>query len=310
MPIVNLFSKRQRLGNAVPSAYEYDEIPKAFRAQVVHVWNDAIGTCYGEWLEYVSVPLSTQAWTYIHDTLAREWGLLSLGQQAEPKPNLVTYFLTAETSQVLDAIDLTFQVINGWLNEQDTHARVEVGIVQSAEKATAELNTRFQEHNLGYKFDGKFLRRIDSESAEQEITEPAMVLLRSAGFEGAEEEFQRAHMHYRSGFNKEAIVAACQAVESVLRVICDGRKWTYPANSTNKQLIDVVFAQGLIPNELQGYFGALRGLLESGLATVRNRTSSHGQGKAPIAVPTHVTAYALHLAASNILFLVELYRTQ
>jgi Domain of unknown function (DUF7014) len=38
---------------------------------------------------------------------------------------------------------------------------------------------------------------------------------------------------------------------------------------------------------------------------VRNKNSGHGQGRSPKQVPGHLARYALHLAATNIVFLVE-----
>jgi hypothetical protein len=43
--------------------------------------------------------------------------------------------------------------------------------------------------------------------------------------------------------------------------------------------------------------------LESGIPTVRNKTSGHGQGASYSQIPAHLAAYALHLSAANILFL-------
>jgi hypothetical protein len=48
--------------------------------------------------------------------------------------------------------------------------------------------------------------------------------------------------------------------------------------------------------------------MESGLPTVRNKTSGHGQGPTPIELPAHFVAYSLHLTASNIVFLVEAHK--
>jgi hypothetical protein len=66
---------------------------------------------------------------------------------------------------------------------------------------------------------------------------------------------------------------------------------------------------GLIPPELENHFIGLRTAMESGLPTVRNKTSGHGQGAVPVTIPPHVTAYALHLAAANIILLVEAHRS-
>jgi hypothetical protein len=69
--------------------------------------------------------------------------------------------------------------------------------------------------------------------------------------------------------------------------------------------MDVLFNRGLIPAELASHFAGLRSSMESGLPTLANRTSRHGQGSTPTEVPDHYVAYALHLVASNIVFLIE-----
>ncbi|MGH9343248.1 MAG: DUF7014 domain-containing protein, partial [Terriglobia bacterium] len=72
-----------------------------------------------------------------------------------------------------------------------------------------------------------------------------------------------------------------------------------------KPLLDLLFEKGLIPTDLQSHFSAFRSALESGLPTISNRTSRHGQGPELRPLPAHYAAYALHLAAANIVFLVE-----
>jgi hypothetical protein len=80
--------------------------------------------------------------------------------------------------------------------------------------------------------------------------------------------------------------------------------------SQAKPLLDLLFTKGLIPAELQTHFGSLRSALESGLPTISNRTSRHGQGPEPTEVPSYIVAYMLHLAASNIVFLVEAHKAE
>ena len=44
MAIYNLFSKRQKtLKGDMPDIYTYDDLPKALRVQIVHIWHDALG---------------------------------------------------------------------------------------------------------------------------------------------------------------------------------------------------------------------------------------------------------------------------
>jgi len=132
------------------------------------------------------------------------------------------------------------------------------------------------------------------------------VLLRTEGFDGALDEFESAHHRYDNGEAKEAMADALKAFESTLKTICDLRGWPYAKNATANRLIDTVFANGLVPPALQSQFAALRSLLESGLPTVSNPVR-HGQGRVVVVTPDYVAAYALHLCAANIVFLVDCY---
>ena len=95
-----------------------------------------------------------------------------------------------------------------------------------------------------------------------------------------------------------------------MKGICDVQKWKYQAGATANGLIAVLFSKELIPSSLTSQFSGLRSLLESGLPTVRNQQGGHGQGKDPIAIPSHLAAYALHLAASNIVMLLEAHKAR
>ena len=45
MAIIDLFSKRQKaLRGDVPDVYAYNDLPHALRAQIVHIWNDSLGS--------------------------------------------------------------------------------------------------------------------------------------------------------------------------------------------------------------------------------------------------------------------------
>jgi hypothetical protein len=46
-------------------------------------------------------------------------------------------------------------------------------------------------------------------------------------------------------------------------------------------------------------------LLESGVPTIRNKEGGHGQGHEIKEVPEYLTSYALHLTATNLLFLIK-----
>ena len=105
------------------------------------------------------------------------------------------------------------------------------------------------------------------------------------------------------------MVEALKAVESTIKSICDARKWPYDQHVTVKPLIKVVLDNDLIPKSVQWQLTLLPALME-GVATPRNRMGGHGQGSQPVAVPRYLAAYALHLAAANIVLLVEAHRAK
>lgn len=170
------------------------------------------------------------------------------------------------------------------------------------------MNGRFREHCIGYEFAGGEIIRVDSKYLHAETVKPALHLLQEAGkgFSGPLDEFLKAHEHYRRGNQKDAILNAGKAFESTLKTICAARGWPFDSTKdTAKKLLETVFSNGLIPSYLQSHFSALQSVLESGVPTVRNKTSGHGQGATPTTVPNHIVAYVLHTTAANIVLLME-----
>ncbi len=182
-------------------------------------------------------------------------------------------------------------------------------VSQKPDDAINELNHRFQEHEIGYQFEGGQIIRVDSKFIHAEVVLPALALLSDSDFAGPEQEFRNAHEHYRRQEYKNAIVDALNSFESTIKSIYDVREWEYSKTATAQKLIEVIFTKGLIPTYLQTHFSSLRSVLEAGVPTVRNKTSGHGQGAIPIDVPEHLAAYVLHLTASNIVMLVEAHKS-
>ena len=117
-------------------------------------------------------------------------------------------------------------------------------------------------------------------------------------------ELLRAHEHFRQGQIEAAITEACKAFESTMKAICDARNWHYEESKAAVNLVKVSLANGLIPQYWQEQLGALDKCL-TGLATARNKNAGHGTGSVVRKTPPHLAAYAVHLAASNIVFLIE-----
>jgi len=130
-------------------------------------------------------------------------------------------------------------------------------------------------------------------------------LLASREYAGADAEFLKAFEHYRNNDTKECLNECLKAFESTMKVICEKRKWPFKQTDAAATLIGVCFENGLIPHEMQSHIGGVRAALESGIPTIRNRRSGHGQGAQVIDVPQHYASYMLHLTATTIKFLVE-----
>jgi len=301
--IPDLFSKRNK---PLPDVFTYDTIPSKLRVQVVHILQAAMrGRFYVDGVD---------VWRYVAQTIAAEHGLLELpgieySQYAEPNFHVacMNYILKAEPEQALDIVEISFRFVSKAAENIDfarnTGLRMAV-----AQTAITDLNHRFRESGVGYQFeDGKIIR-VDSQLLHAEVVKPALLLLSTKGFEGANAEFLAAHEHSRHNRIEPAITEACKAFESTMKVICDSRRWAYDkSKATAGVLIKVLIENGLVPSYSEEQLRAVEKCL-LGVATVRNKNAGHGAGATPRDVPQHYVSYALHLAASNIVFLVECHK--
>ncbi|UHA72050.1 STM4504/CBY_0614 family protein [Paenibacillus sp. 481] len=301
--LFELFSKRNK--KITKNIFTYDKIPKEFRIQAIHIWSDAIG----EYSESVQMQIPKVLWETIHKSLCKEYGVFRLNPNGYNHYEICCNFIMEEKSieKVLDIVEISFRLIDKYIRNLDSSDRRKCKMTQSPDDAINELNERFREHSLGYQFIEGQIVRVDSEYIHDEAVTPAVKLLFDEDFQGASEEFFSAHEHFKKGRSKEAMTDACKAFESVMKTICQRKGWESKKH-TSQALIDTLFKNNLIPQNLQAQFNSLRSTLESGLPTVRNNYSGHGQGETPVELPTHLVAYALQLAATNILFLIESYK--
>lgn len=306
MHVFDIFSKRQKkLNGEIPDVYIYDEIPPPLRVQIVHIWKDAFGDIY----EYQSQAL--ELYKLIYEILCREYGVFYLDNEYELRNarnshfSALSDFFTSvrEIEKALDVIELSFRFIDGFTRDNGYRYHSQPRI--TADEAIEELNLRFLEHGIGYKYESKTIVRIDSELIHAEVVKPVLGFLRDKDYQGANEEFLKAHEHYRHQRYQECLNECLKAFESVMKTICHKRKWQYNQKDTAKNLIDTCFKNGLIPSYLESHFTALRSCLESGVPTVRNKMSGHGQGVQQNTVPSYLASYLLHLTATSILMLVE-----
>ncbi|MCW3095872.1 MAG: hypothetical protein JWL77_1490, partial [Chthonomonadaceae bacterium] len=251
-------------------------------------------------------------WKKFYDITVREEGS-PLTPESDQRKWCLKEFMSANTFPALDMIEASFRLI---CSERMPH-NIIYDITQKPEEAVSELNTRFMENGLGYEFisdgtfDGSMLFRIDSTYIHAKAVTPALALLNGAGFTGPKKEFFLAHDNYMEGRHKDAITAAGRAFEGTMRAICEKRGWEptgvklVKANAS--QLIKtVVLDENLVPSVMETHLTALSNVL-TGLPNVRNSMGGHGDGAEEVPVDAYVVRYALNMAASNIVFLMEAY---
>lgn len=303
MAIFNIFSKRQRkLRGEIPEILTYDDLPKKLRVQIIQIIKDAIGTP-----KFYDQNIPRDTYDFICYSLAREYGEFSLTDPNDYSENQISDFFlkTQNNEEALDVIEFCFKYINIVISKDSSYTN-HTNVNASPDDAIAELNQRFKEHGIGYQFEENEIIRVDSTYVHSEIVKPTLSLLLNKKFSGANEEYLKAHEHYRHGRNKECLSECSKAFESTMKVICKEKGWVFDeAKDTSRKLIQICFQNNLIPQFTQNQFTSLQNLLESGIPTIRNRQSGHGQGQIPQIVDDSMTRYGLNLTGSNIIFLVE-----
>jgi hypothetical protein len=305
--IFDTYSKRQKAAKGDgQEVYLYDEIPPPLRIQIIYLWYGSLGNkenYYDATGESVR-----KAYQYIVKILRQEMGVLILPPSVEDPSitfldELVDYFLNEkDVEKVLDVIEVSFKFIDNFVRK--FHYQLKNDASEAVDQALINLNTRFKEHGVGYKFEGQQIIRIDSEFIHTKVVKPTLKLLLKPEYAGAQDEFLNACEHLRHGRKKEAVNDCLKSLESLMKSICDKRRWTYSPGATASTLIKICLENELIPSCFQCKLESLQNLLASGTPTIRNKMSGHGQGSEVIDMPDYLVSFVLNETAS-ILFLLD-----
>ena len=90
-----------------------------------------------------------------------------------------------------------------------------------------------------------------------------------------------------------------------MKAICSKRSWDFKPGDRASDLIKVLRSKNLFPNYLGNGFDSYVAMLKTGLPELRNNAGGHGEHPGGRSVPSYVASYALHMTATNIVFLVE-----
>lgn len=308
MAIVKLYSKQQAAAKNRRRSYRHDEIPKPLRTQILTIFD----RCLGKDAKF-TLTARNAINRRVQEILEHEYGVYSLIPYDTQNPlnnlwreTVTEFFLGASTNQCLDVIQVTLTVAKE-IMANPIYCNEILG--SKLDEGIAEINERFREHSIGFQYSDGQIIRINSEWAYQNVTAPALKVLRQNYLKGAQDEFFSAQEHYRHGRYKECLNDCLKAFESTMKAICDKRGWQYDQNDTAKPLISICEKSKLFPVFMENHLSGLRMSLESGVPTARNKTSGHGQGVKKIVVSQEFAAYALNLTGTNILFLSDCERT-
>lgn len=305
MAIHDLYSKRlKRKRGETPEIYTYDSLSQELIVQLFHIFDDGLGNGKHNRRDDIR-----KVWMDIVSTLNREYGSFTLARFSHDRYSThydeFYHFMFSEQNvdRLIDGVELALGAMNTIARE--AYYGGQYNNDEKIDSLVDEANQRFKEHGFGYRFSESLIVRIDSEYIHAEVTKPVLSLLQGEWCAGAEEEFYRAHEHYRHGNFKETLNECLKAFESILKSVCNKRGWVISDRATASSLIQACLDNGLIPGFWQSHFSSLKSLLESGIPTGRNKMSGHGQGATPTEVPRHIVSYMLNMTAACLLFICE-----
>lgn len=295
------FSQRQR-GEDVPDVLQYDDLPVEFRNQFMYILSDVCNSANDE----LAMFLAKQ--------YCREKGFRKLGRYVIHDSNtafqaLEEYVEKSTDDELLDLIDFICSTLNWLISSQNFTRYLLYETPNVIRHAFVELNGRFKQHNLGYEVTKGQLMRIDNQVVHAQYIKPALQLLCDEEFVGAEDEYRNAFEARCAGNNKDAILNAGKCFESVLKTICEKKKYSFnPQKDTANTLVNILKAQGFFPEYLESHLNGIITTLQSGAPTVRNKVAGHGQGSEITEAPDCLVDYVLGLVAVNSVLLVKLYK--
>lgn len=224
---------------------------------------------------------------------------------------VLEHFFCCDPGHSLDFIEACFRVFN----YNGGQAGVDAVNAILREHGVGYEFTRYIEHHVekegtlfGRKRKGTYIEREfprairrDNHMLHAEVTQPALELLAHSALRVANSEILSAHAAFRAGRYEDAITSCGSAFESVLKTLCDQKKWAYDRDKdTCSKLVDICHINGLFPSFYVELFKRV--------GTVRNKLGdAHGRGPVPLHdVEAAHAEHMLHMTCSHIILLCRL----
>ncbi|MDI3235950.1 hypothetical protein QK289_13115 [Exiguobacterium antarcticum] len=315
-----LFS--ERLNPIVHEVYVYDQISEKARMQIYHqiqrllprdFFDTKAMNMFQEILNYL-----TFRYGVINESKLISTPYYDLFKgEALTEPEKKAFFLLLRSSKsdfllTLDLIELISRHVSIFYDET------------VSENLNTAFNEIFRKNGIGYEIINGTLISKDNEVVHSEIVKPSLQYLSQPEYAGANEELLQAFSDFKEGQFKNAIINANKAFESTLKIIIEKNEWQpikfiprakrKPNTESPKTELEKAVASDLIETLTQNIKtesfqrNALMGMSNTlqSLASLRN-TVGHGQGAVVSEVDIRRCEFAIHTAATNILFLVRTY---
>ncbi len=284
------------------------DIPPTTRNRIFHWVNELYSNSRSDLATIGKGNYVGEFWNEIRLRLMYRTGRAEIGNSRDGR-DAIDYVLKCRGKEFLDFLEDIFS------------AKTLFHVSIADDKLVDEVNGLLRLDNLPYHLTGFLTETVDddprfpgrmvtytraypkvimkeSETLHLTAVEPTMILLQRPHFRNANSEYLAALEDYRKGDFSDCLTKCASAFESVLKVVCDRKKWSYQHTDTASTLVRTILAK----TTLGAYFEPLFLIVP----TLRNKLgSAHGAGTATKLPPRHIALYALNATASAILLVAQ-----
>jgi hypothetical protein len=175
--------------------------------QLLNIANDAFGT--DRYYQTGVGHKNNNNWAWVDKTFSHEKGMSPLGGTDHAPSQIRANYQQMDNTNAIDFTEVVGFKIH--LIDQEIQNSYRVRTDKPAPRMD-EINYRLREAGMGYQFESGRLARVDSQFIHHEVVKPALSLLSKPNFQGAQQEFLKAHSHYRASQNKEAVAMAANSL--------------------------------------------------------------------------------------------------